>query len=515
MSAVNPGADEPLRAAAAWLAAELDAEDAADAAAARVDPPTPLVRPLAPPEPFPLDALGPVLAPAARAIAEIVQVPDALAANSVLAAAALCAQAHADVQTLGGARPLSLYVLTIAQSGDRKTATDDVALKPVKDHVRRAVLTYQTAQAEWERAREGVKLQRDAARKRAKNSGSTDDYTAELREIAEEPPPRKPWIVCGDPTSEGLMRSLAEGQYSQGVFSDEGGQFIGGHSMSDDTELRCIAMLSRAWQGAPLDRVRATDNEHVILYGRRLGMHLLVQPDVAARMLGKSLYRSQGFLSRWLLAAPTSLAGTRLHNPALPAPEDDNRIRKYWTALDQLLQLAPNEDREIGGLNPPSLLLSPEARALLVAAYNEIEGAQAAEGPLDDVREFASKAAEHACRIAGTLTLVADPAAHAVTAEAMANALRLVAHYVGEYQRLIGAACLPVEIAAAQKLLEWIRAKRLRTVTARQIMRLGPNSIRHADAAKGALKVLVEHGWLATRDGKAYTVHAAALAQEV
>ena len=131
--------------------------------------PTPLVRPVPSAAPYPVDALGPVLAPAARAIAEIVQVPGALAANTVLATAALAAQSHANVQTLGGARPLAMYVLTIAVSGDRKTAADDVALAPVREHVRRATLIYQTAVAEHERAKEARKLDRTKRRKEAQS----------------------------------------------------------------------------------------------------------------------------------------------------------------------------------------------------------------------------------------------------------------------------------------------------------------------------------------------------------
>ena len=498
----------------AALGADLDAEDSADARA-MLDPPTPLIRPIPPPAPYPIDALGPILAPAARAIAEIVQVPEALAANSVLAATALCAQPLADVQTLGGPRPLSLFVLTIAQSGDRKTAADAVALGPVREHGRRALLAYQVAQGEWDRAHEGAKLKRSTAKKKAAKAGAADEYAAELREIAEEPPPRKPWILCGDPTTEGLMRSLAEGQYSQGVFSDEGGQFIGGHSMSEENELRCIAMLSRAWQGSALDRVRATDNEHTILYGRRLAMHLMAQTDVAARMLGKALYRSQGFLARWLIAAPDSLAGTRMHDPSLPAPEDDQRIRRYWSALGALLGRTANENRDVGGLDPPCLALSLEARSLLVAAYDEMERAQRRDGELEGIREWASKAAEHACRIAGVLTLVSDPGAHAAPAETMVGALAITQHYVTEYERLIGSADLPENIRRAVALLDWLRTKRLRSVTARQVMRFGPNAIRHAAAVKEALRVLIEHHWLTALEGaKTYIVHPAAFATE-
>ncbi len=472
--------------------------------------PTPLLRPIPPPDPFPVDALGAILGPAARAIAEVVQCPAALAAGCVLATAALAAQKQANVQTLGGARPLSLFVLTIAGSGDRKTAADKVALAPVDEHVRRAHATYETESAEWERAREARKLDRTNARKAAE---SGDGYADALKEIVDEPKPRKPWIVCSEPTAEGLVKSLADGQYAQGIYTDEGGQFLGGHALTEEAELRTIAMLSRLWQGDRIDRVRATDSEHVILYGRRVSMHLLVQPDVATRMLGKPLYRSQGFLARWLIAAPDSLAGTRLHDPARTEADDDPRIRRFWHAIGELLAAPASEDREVGGLDPACLALSPEARSLLVEAYDEIERAQARDGMLEGVREWASKAAEHACRIAGVLTLAADPAAHAVSGETMGGALTLTQFYLSEYVRLVGSADVPEHIRHAHELLAWLRQKGRTTVTARDVMRLGPGrAIRHGDAAKAALKTLAEHGWLSTEDHKLYIADPAAFA---
>ena len=310
------------------------------------------------------------------------------------------------------------------------------------------------------------------------------------------------------------MRSLADGQYAQGIYTDEGGQFLGGHAMSEDAELRSIAMLSKAWQGAPLDRVRATDREHIILYGRRLSMHLLVQPDVANRMLGKPLYRSQGFLARWLIAAPESLAGTRLHDPTRPDPYDDARIRKCWDAVTALLNRPACEDERLGGLNPPELALAPEARALLREAYDETETAQRRDGELAAIREWASKSSEQACRIAGILTLIADPGAIHVTVDAMRGALTVMQFHLGEYGRLIGSADVPEYILRAARLLDWIRGKRLREIKPSKVMQYGPGSIRHGTAAKEALRTLADHGWLSTEDGRTYRVHPAALAKE-
>jgi hypothetical protein len=465
--------------------------------------PIPLVRPMPPAAPYPIDALGPILAPAARAVMEHVQVPDALAAHAVLGCAAVAAQAHANVQTLGGARPISLYMLTVAQSGERKTAADSLASTPI--HERRMMLqtTYKAALREYDAAHEGHKLRVKKAKEGAANA---DSLASTLREIQEEPPPRKPFFIVTEPTSEGLVISLRDGQYSQALSTDEGGQFLGGYAMSEESELRTITFLSRLWDGSPIDRVRATDREHTTLFGRRLAVHLMAQPEVANRLLGKSLYRAQGILGRFLICAPVSRIGTRTHDGGATDPREDPRLRKCWHAVRQLLERQPNEDRDVGGLDPPCIALSPEARTILIRAHNDIEAAMRDDGELSGIREFASKAAEHACRLAAVLTLIEDPAAFSVSAATMLGALELVQAYLREHVRLAGAASISVEVSNAVKLWEWITRKKLREVTPRKVMQLGPYSIREAPAAKDALRMLDDHGWLLTQDGSHYLV---------
>src|SRR5262249_18628463 len=85
------------------------------------EPPRPLSRELPRADPFPVHALGDVLGKAAEAINDKVQAPMAICAQSVLAAATLAAQAHADVVLpTGQAKPLSCYFVTVAASGERK-----------------------------------------------------------------------------------------------------------------------------------------------------------------------------------------------------------------------------------------------------------------------------------------------------------------------------------------------------------------------------------------------------------
>ena len=91
--------------------------------------PLPLLPELEKSAPYPLPALGDLIGDAAKAIVEAVQVPTALAAQSVLSAAAMAAQPHGNAQRAGQQIPLSLFALTVAESGDRKSAADRLALQ--------------------------------------------------------------------------------------------------------------------------------------------------------------------------------------------------------------------------------------------------------------------------------------------------------------------------------------------------------------------------------------------------
>ena len=133
-------------------------------------------------------------------------------------------------------------------------------------------------------------------------------------------------LTCPEPTYEGLCKHLVSGQPSIGIFSAEGGQFIGGHGMTPEAMLRTAAGLSCLWDGEPIKRVRAGDGA-TMLPGRRVALHLMAQPDVAAVMLSDPLLLNQGLLSRCLVTAPESNAGSRFWRE--PEEAADAAIKRY------------------------------------------------------------------------------------------------------------------------------------------------------------------------------------------
>lgn len=459
------------------------------------EPPRPLMRGLPPADPFPIDALGEVLAPAARAIHDRVQAPLAICGQSVLAAATLAVQAHADIELpTGQARPLTSYHLTVAATGERKSAVDAAALGPVRK--REAVLrerrdveqqTFENSKVAWDKARE-------CAIKAAK--GDQTRIKAKLGALGPPPVlPPPPLLTCPEPTWEGVTKLLSDGWPSLGIFTAEGGQFIGGHGMSDEAKLRTAAGLSTIWDGEAIKRVRAADGV-TVLPGRRLAMHLMAQPDVAGIMLNDRVLADQGLLSRVLMTAPDAASGTRLWRE--PSPDSETALRRYQAhLLDILERPLPLVAGTHNTLNPRVLPLSRDARRLWVGFYDHVEKLVGRGGDLESIRGLANKLPEHAARIAGVLAMARNIETGEVAGADLQAAIRLAQHCATEALRLSGAGRVSNQIREAQRLLDWLLNNWPDTeISLPDIYQRGPNFLREAAPARRAVEVLVEHGRL-------------------
>jgi hypothetical protein len=482
MSPTDPGGAAQVRA----LIAQADGM--------KPEPPRPLMRELPSADPFPVDALGDVLAPAARAIHDRVQAPLAICGQSVLAAATLAVQGHSDVELpTRQVKPLTNFYITIAATGERKTAVDTEALWPVRkreaalrENYDALRLDYLNSKTAWEKARE-------AATKKAK--GDRVFIKTALDVLGSPPvPPLEPLLTCPDPTYEGLCKLFASGWPSLGIFASEGGQFIGGHGLSDEAKLRTASGLSAAWDGEPIKRVRGGDGV-TVLPGRRLAMHLMAQPEIACAFMNDRLLAEQGFLSRCLATAPGAASGMRMWRE--PSSESDNSMNRYGARLLEILEmplpLAPGTQNT---LSPRMLPLTPSASGLWQRFYDHVERRVAPGGELEPVRGLANKLPEHAARLAAVLSLVRDIDSGDIGTEALAAGIELAQHYAAEALRLSGASRISGELRDAQRLLEWLYSLPGPLVSLPDIYQRGPNSIRDKTTASALVRVLADHGYL-------------------
>ena len=459
--------------------------------------PQPLIRETPKGEPYPVDALGP-FKQVVMAVQDKTQAPVAIAAQSALAVASLAVQALADVQNLVSSSPCSLYCLTIAQSGERKSSCDSFLMQAVRDHEAEEAIKYRASIAYHETELKMWEAKRNALLRvsTGKNAIDADKARADLLTMSAQPePPLAPNRTATDPTFEGLVKLFAIGHPSLGIFTDEAGGFIGGYGMNGDNMLKTCAGLSSLWDGAPINRTRAGDGA-ITLRGRRLASHLMVQPIAAALLLADPVANSQGFLARFLMCEPESAIGTRTRRGHDPI--SDVVIDAFSKKLGSILKAKPSvREGTKNELNPRRLVLSAEAMYLLQQYYEDTELAQAADGSLANVRPYASKTAEQAARLASVMMLWEDPIAVEVTANTMANAITLAKYYLSEAARLANAAVISEKMVQAEMLRKWLIEKKSDShILPSDILRSGPNSLREGDKVKAAIAILLEYGWL-------------------
>ncbi len=461
--------------------------------------PQPLLREIPAGEAYPVEALGPLRDPV-EAVQGFTQAPVAIPAASALAVASLAVQGFADVETLGGFAPVSLYFLTIAQSGERKSSCDKPLLRGLREYEREQSEVYAAAFKTWANDLELHDAKRKGALRDAA-SGKPDKRTeaeADLAALGDAPEgPILPDRTASEPTLEGLFRAFLQGQPSLGLFSDEAGQFLGGHAMNADNRMKTLGGLNSLWDGSEIKRTRAGDGVFT-LRGRRMALHLMAQPVVMHGFISDPLASGLGFLPRCLICEPASSIGQRL---SANMRRDDAALSIFAARLKSILSRTLPTWDDGRTLKPGSLMLTPSARALLVAFSDAMEAAQAPRGALSHITGTASKVAEQAARIAGALTLWADLDASEVQPAVMADAITLAQFYLSEASRLASAATVSVEIDRAEALRKWLSDGWMEPeVLVRDVVRLGPNPLRESPKARAALGILERHGWLAPLD---------------
>ena len=169
----------------------------------------PLTPPEGTPDPFPVDALGDVLGNAAKAINETIMAPMELGCQSVLAAASFFAQSVTDVELpWQGPTPTSMFFLTVAVSGERKSAIDSAIFKDAAARVRHNYAQFELAMEEYEHQSEVYSMiANEAKKKEAKGLSGSSANDGDASFSSDKPVmPLSPLQFVTDPTVEGIYK---------------------------------------------------------------------------------------------------------------------------------------------------------------------------------------------------------------------------------------------------------------------------------------------------------------------
>jgi putative DNA primase/helicase len=463
--------------------------------------PEPLTTPLDP-LPYPVDALPPLLHDAVLEAQAFIQAPAALVACSALSTLSVAAQGlvnvRRDEQLVG---PVSLYLLAVAESGERKTTCDRILGAALRDWERDQALAaapeqtaHASAAAVFEAKRTGLL---EAIRRKRRDAQDTAEDEAALEELARHTPQEAPVprLLYADATPEALSHALASGWPSGAVLSAEAGAVFGAHGMGYETIMRNLALLNVLWDGGEI-AVDRRSKPSFRLHDRRLTFGLMVQPEALRGFFDRAgtLPRGSGFIARFLIAWPASTQGTRSYRPA---PASMPAVDRFGLRIRELLD-RPLSTHADGGLQPLELALSPPAHSAWVQAHDRIERALGAGGDLADIRDVAAKAAENIARLAALFHVLAHGPGGVMNEGAIDDAATVISWHLHEARRLLADLDTPTDLAAAIRLDDWLIAEARRNnnhcIPTPRVYQRGPSCVRDAKAMKTALATLADRG---------------------
>ncbi|MEB4589513.1 YfjI family protein [Candidatus Thiothrix sp. Deng01] len=458
---------------------------------------------------YPLSALPGIIGGAIREVVADVKCPPALAASSALSVLAIAGQGVANVQANSRIKPspLSLYTLSIGESGERKTTADsffsDVletwALNKQQEREQdvirsRAVIT------SWEKELEGIK---EAIKQAGRKQEDTGELTEQLIRLEQSKPAgiHSPKMKYTDTTTESLAHKLVHLWPSAGVLSSEAGIVFGGYGMKADNITRSLAFYNTAWEGGRTSIDRRGDGGSFEVRDVRLSMGLAVQPNVIHDFYDNNgeLARGSGFAARFLLAWPESTQGKRqLTLEELTSAPGKNGLSLFYAKLHEVLerQYVNGQGGKLESL--PTLKFSRAALEIWLDYFNSIEDELNAGGRFEQHKDIASKSADNAARLAGLFHLFNGGDIHdAIQPDAMGAAANLAGWHLYEAKRFFDEIAVPVDISNALKLDGWLtrycKDRHTDGIGKREARQLAPNRLRSIQELDRALDTLVEH----------------------
>lgn len=443
---------------------------------------------------IPVHVLADPLQEVIKAIEATTQAPLALIVSSVFSAIGLACQDMIDVSPKKGlVHPTNLYFVTLADSGERKTAVDELVMRPFRQLEREAEERfnheYQEYEVEISVSQTEIAANKAAFKKMTIGGEDTTAIKQSLRalEVAKPRPPKRQKWLLKDVTTAAIREALPEFGYSIGVVSDEAGNLLASDFMRETSE------LNSKWGAKPISAVRA--NKHVFIEDYRFSLSMMIQRQPFKRFLDRkgAQARESGFFARCLICEPASTQGSRFITPEIGVTEDvvNTALKDFGCRIKELS--CNSMERRTAGLPRECLTLSPEASADWLRAFNKIESQI---GPLGELREFSdvsSKYMEHVSRLAAVMEYFTTGNL-IISLKQLDAAIAIVDWYSNQFVNLFKVDTTPDEIRHANEVERWLEENMFRSTNGLfnkiVIRRYGPNCIRNKDKLDRALDAL-------------------------
>ena len=297
---------------------------------------------------FPIDVLPPVPREMVATVAASTQTPPDLPGCILLAVGSATVAGKTCVDAESHREHLNLWIAAILPAGERKSS----ALEPIVDPIYRVqaerLAEAKAGSTERELQLELAKGEFDRLKKDKDASPEQLAAALEARKRAEQALVAPAQLIVSDVTAEALANDLAANPHLL-IASAEGGlldNFLGRYARGVPN----LDLLNKSWAGESHTVRRVSHPEGgVFVDCPTLTIAIAPQPFVIRELARNQVMTARGTLSRFLLAAPRSLVGSR---PSTAPRLDRRAVAAYDALIRELMQV--DESTENLQILPPA-----------------------------------------------------------------------------------------------------------------------------------------------------------------
>ena len=253
-----------------------------------------------------------------------------------------------------------------------------------------------------------------------------------------------------------------------------------------EQSMNFLSLLNQAWDGSDL-RNNTQSNGFMSATNPRATVNLSMQQNVFNEFIGNGQAKGMGTLARFLISKPTSLMGTRFYEEPKPI---NQCMLSFSNRIIQLLETPRNYEYEY--LKPQVLTLSPEAKELWIAFYNQIERELVHE--LESIKAWGAKCADNASRLASQFHAFKGKGLE-IDSDSMISAIKVLEYFLNEQLRLEQSG----DLVHKQKMLDWMikEYKEKGFIIEYEIQQRCPNDLRKKkDSRERILNALIDDGFI-------------------
>lgn len=447
------------------------------------------------PQPYPFDAFHLVIKAAAEEVWRNIQAPDALIGMEFLTNMSAAAQGLYDVRLpTGQTRPLSLNLMNLADSGERKSGVHSCVGEPLYAFDESRTLKYETDLADyllqyriWKAIDTGLRRQ---LTKLVQKGQAIDEVCRQVAEHEKCKPvkPRLRRIMRHNATERAIMEALEGDGESIGFICDEGEIIIKGGA------LKQTGTINKMWDGAFMLSLDRSDGVSIFVRNPRVTISYMVQREVLKELLDRrgNVLRGSGHWARYLIGCPASTQGTRYvfqaNNQWHHLPNFHERMRELLNEFGRRI--------DNGIVARETLEFSEDAIARWIELTNLTESMLRPWGYLHDIKDFASKALEITGRVAA-LFHVFSRQQGSISVDTLNRAIRVVEWHLNEFKRLFSPeTAIPQEHVDAQVLEHYLFVNYYRRnfTFAQRTLVLKSGPIRPVSRLDAALNCMIARG---------------------